>query len=71
MKIDFTPNADITENVEVDAINLQIANNTVGNGTGTFSMNVTELEAQYQSFASSASPTESAIATFEAPDEAC
>ena len=71
MKIDFTPNADITENVEVDASNLQIANNTVGNGIGTFSMNVTELEAQYQSFASSASPTESAIATFEAPDEAC
>ena len=71
MKIDFTPNANITENLEVDSTNIQIANNTVGNGIGTFSMNVTELEAQYQSFASSASPTESAIATFEAPDEAC
>lgn len=71
MKIDFTPNPDITEVLEVDSTNFQIANNTVGNGIGTFSMNVTKIEAQYQSFASSPSPTESAIATFQEPDEAC
>ena len=61
----------ITENVEVDFTNLQIGNNTVGTGIGTFSMNVSEIEAQYKSFTSSGSPTEGAIATFEDPDEAC